>query len=76
MVATNLAFFGFEAWRDLPGVAIADEPTLFWHLTVRQLSYPGPRTAPKGPDRRDELRWSSCLAPMIAAVEALAAAER
>ncbi len=76
VVATSLAFVGFEAWRDLPDVAIADEPALFWHLTARRLAAPEPLAAPQGRDRRDDLRWPACLAPMVAAVEALAATER
>src|SRR5262249_46336910 len=39
VVATRLAFVGFEAWRDLPGVAIADEPHVFWQLVAHQLAY-------------------------------------
>jgi len=74
VVATSLAFVGFEAWRDQPGVVIADEPALFWHMAARQLSSPRPLAVPQGHDRRDDLLWPTCLAPMVASVEALAAA--
>jgi hypothetical protein len=71
VVATTLAFAGFEAWRDVPGVAIADQPALFWQLAARQLADPQVIAVPPGQDRRDELLWPACLAPMIDAAEAL-----
>ena len=71
VVATRLAFAGFEAWRDLPGVTIADEPYVFWQLVARQLACPQILADRQDDDRRDELLWPTCLAPMIAASENL-----
>jgi hypothetical protein len=73
VVATTLAFAGFEGWRDEPGVAVADEPARFWKLAADALADPQPIVAPSGHDPRDDLLWTTCLAPMIDAAEALAA---
>jgi hypothetical protein len=71
VVATRLAFVGFEGWRDLLGVAIANEPTLYWKLVARQLTCPQVIAPPWDLDRRDDLLWQACLAPMMVASEKL-----
>ncbi len=76
IVATDLAFVGFEDWRDLPGVHIANEPAAFWERVTQKLTQAESIGSSDGPDPRDALLWSSCLAPMTDAVEALALEDR
>jgi glycosyltransferase involved in cell wall biosynthesis len=74
IVGTDLSFVGFEEWRDMPGVSIANDACLFWQHVARGLSNPQRVTDAVGDDRRNKLLWSNCLAPMIGAAEHLAAA--
>lgn len=68
IVATKLAFEGFERWMGLPGVAIADDPDEFWslvdsYLVNEHVEQPRPQETIEG------LLWKNCLRPMIRAAE-------
>lgn len=71
LVATRLAFSGFEAYATLPGVTVVDEPDAFWEAVDARLANPCPE-----PIRRAEamrgLLWSECLRPMVSEVERVA----
>jgi glycosyltransferase involved in cell wall biosynthesis len=70
IVATTLAFEGFERFADLPGVTIADEPDRFWAAADGLLS--GSGAAPsRPPEAMTGLLWRECLRPMVRAAEAL-----
>ncbi|CAA2144834.1 glycosyltransferase family 4 protein [Methylobacterium bullatum] len=69
IVATRLAFEGFETSVDLPEIRIADEPNEFWNLVDQYLSA-DQITAPRSPDATKSLLWHNCLQPMIDAVTA------
>jgi hypothetical protein len=65
IVGTSRAFRGFESFRDLPGVAIADEPEVFQQtvkaaLEGSQLSFDRPEA--------EALLWSNTLKPLVTAV--------
>lgn len=64
VVATRLAFTGFENWQDLPGVEIEDDPTQFWKRVRYKLERPE-LTWNSQADARHELLWEACLAPML-----------
>lgn len=68
IVATTRAFEGFEQHMFDACVAIEDDPRRFWREVAACLA--GPRL----PCRRrnlDDLRWETCLEPMVTRVEAL-----
>lgn len=73
VVASSLAFAGFEGWRALSGVEIADEPSLFWQSVTRKLASSPASYSTQLDARREELLWSACLAPMIDSVEKVVA---
>ena len=70
IVTTNLAFEGFEAFRGLPGVMIADEPHAFWGAVDNLLSADTPATR-RSPEMMSGLLWCECLRPMVRAAEGL-----
>jgi hypothetical protein len=72
IVATDFAFAGFEDWKTMPGVAIANEPRLFWEKVEATLKLPPAIPYGGKDDLRDQLLWSNCLAPMVMAAESLA----
>jgi len=70
VVATRLAFEGFEGVVDLPNVVIADEPNEFWSLVSHYMSadrIPVSRSA----ESVQSLLWQNCLRPMIEAVSSI-----
>lgn len=71
VVATSMAFVGFEAWRSVPGVQIADDASTFWTAVTHHLESPTPRVSCELDTQRRLLLWEVCLAPMISAVEEL-----
>lgn len=71
IVATRLAFEGFEPWVDLPDIAIADDPDEFWKLVDRYLSADTIKVS-RPLDAIDGLKWENCLKPMVRAAEAMA----
>lgn len=71
VVATSMAFIGFENWRNALNVQIADDPDTFWKNVAEHLNSPVPRVANNLDAQRKLLLWEACLAPMIAAVEQL-----
>ncbi len=76
VVATRRAFEGFEAYLDLPGVTVEDDPAAFWRRIEDLLddaAAPAP-TPLRSPESIRSLLWEACLAPMIACAEALVAA--
>ena len=70
VVATRLAFTGFEAFIDLPGVVIEDSPDRFWNAVDTLLSQPAASSRPS--HAAAILSWEDCLRPMVAAAEAIA----
>jgi glycosyltransferase involved in cell wall biosynthesis len=68
IVATKLAFEGFEQWIGLPGVAIADDPDEFWSLVDSYLMNEHVEQ-PRLQETVEGLLWKNCLKPMIRAVE-------
>ena len=68
IIATRLAFEGFEPWIDLPNIAIADDPDEFWKLVDHYLAID--QGKPSRPlDSVEGLQWKNCLRPMIHAAE-------
>jgi len=68
IVATRLAFEGFEPWIDLPNIAIADDPDEFWTLADHYLSRD--KVEPfRPPNAVEGLLWKNGLQPMIHAAE-------
>lgn len=68
IVATRLAFEGFEQWIGLPGVAIADDTDEFWrlvdgYLMNEHVEQSRPQESVEG------LLWKNCLKPMIREAE-------
>jgi len=68
IVATRLAFEGFEQWIGLPSVVIADDPDEFWglvdgYLMNEHLEQSRPQESVEG------LLWKNCLRPMIREAE-------
>lgn len=68
IVATKLAFEGFEQWIGLPGVAIADDPDEFWSLVDSYLVNEH-LEQPRLQETIEGLLWKNCLKPMIRAAE-------
>lgn len=64
IVATRLAFEGFEQWIGLPGVAIADDPDEFWRLVDGYLMN-GHVEQSRPQESVEGLLWKNCLRPMI-----------
>lgn len=75
IVATKLAFEGFEQWIGLPGVAIADDPDEFWSLVDSYLMNEHVEQ-PRPQEIIDGLLWKNCLRPMIRAAESARAHAR
>ena len=73
VVATGLAFQGFEQFADLPGVRIADDPDQFW-AEVDALLSDAAVPPLRSPDSMAGLLWRECLRPMVSAAEELARA--
>lgn len=72
IVATALAFRGFEDCADWPGVHIEDDADQFWAVADDFLS--GVRRAPiRSGDALNRLRWTECLKPLVAATERVVA---
>jgi glycosyltransferase involved in cell wall biosynthesis len=69
IVATKLAFEGFEPWIGLNGVAIADDPDEFWRLVDSYLMNEHVEQ-PRLRETVEGLLWKNCLEPMIRAAEA------
>jgi len=69
IVATSLAFTGFESWSDLSSVEIANESPRFWELVAQRLEAPRTPYNAELDERREQLLWRVCLAPMVDAVE-------
>ncbi|KIU01700.1 hypothetical protein, partial [Staphylococcus aureus] len=67
IVATRLAFEGFEACTDLNDITITDDPSEFWESVDRYLSS-GHTTAHRSPESVQDLLWENSLRPMVAAV--------
>jgi glycosyltransferase involved in cell wall biosynthesis len=69
VVATRRAFTGFDAFTEMAGITIADEPDRFWKAVDTLLSQP------PAPMRHSQatasLRWEECLTPMVKATEAI-----
>jgi len=65
VVATRLAFTGFEDWQDLSGVEIEDDPMQFWQRVAHRLESTEPAWNGQADARRNELLWEACLAPML-----------
>ena len=72
IVATKLAFEGFEQWIDLHGVAIADDPDEFWRLVDSYLMNEHVEQ-PRLQETVEGLLWKNCLKPMIRAAESACA---
>lgn len=68
VVATRRAFEGFEAFMDLPGVTITDDPDLFWRAVDDHLASPV-GGATRTPGQMSGLLWEECLKPMVRAAE-------
>lgn len=75
VVATSMAFVGFESWRNAADVQIADDAFTFWSAVTQHLESPMPLASGELDAERKLLLWEACLAPMIAAVERLHAAK-
>jgi glycosyltransferase involved in cell wall biosynthesis len=72
IVATSRAFEGFEAFTNLPGVTVTDEPDRFWAAVATLLS-DGVPVPPRPPEAMADLLWRECLKPMVRAAENLRA---
>lgn len=68
IVATRLAFEGFEQWIGLLGVAIADDPDEFWRLVDSYLMNEHVEQS-RLQETVEGLLWKNCLMPMIRAAE-------
>lgn len=71
VVATELAFTGFEDWRHVAGVRIENDPARFWQSVSDNLRSP-PIIDDTDGNLRDKLLWAHCLTEMMCAVEDLA----
>ncbi len=70
LVATRLAFEGFESFTDLPGIYIEDEPDAFWAAVNDRFA--DRSAAPvRSPEMMSGLLWRECLMPMVRAAEDL-----
>lgn len=73
VVATSKAMRGFEAYLDAPGVACHDDPPAF-RAALRDAMQRDPlKLTPGERERRRAVLWTSCLQPLVRAVEALVA---
>jgi glycosyltransferase involved in cell wall biosynthesis len=68
VVATSRAFDGFESFRDLPGITIADDPDIFWTVVNDLLARPAADIA-RPLVEMENLLWRECLKPMVRAAE-------
>jgi glycosyltransferase involved in cell wall biosynthesis len=70
VVATTLAFVGFEPWSRGPGITIEDDPERFWQHVACHLSEPASRVTSID-SHYDGLLWPACVAPLVTAVQEL-----
>lgn len=70
VVATTLAFEGFETFADMQGVIIADDPDVFWTAVNDELLKTSAALS-RSPDLMSGLLWHQCLKPMVRAAEDL-----
>jgi glycosyltransferase involved in cell wall biosynthesis len=71
VVATSHAFDGFESFRGLPGITIADDPDRFWTVVDDLLARPAANIA-RPLVEMENLLWRECLKPMVRAAEDVA----
>jgi glycosyltransferase involved in cell wall biosynthesis len=70
IVATSIAFRGFEAFAELPGITISDDADKFWAAVNAHFSNDA-LAPPRSAEALTGLLWSECLKPMVWAVSPL-----
>ena len=70
IVATELAFQGFETFANLPAITIANEPNEFWGAVDSLLSGPVAATT-RSMEAMNGLLWHECMKPMVHAAKDL-----